>query len=176
MSERLDLHITATTGREHVPFLRKKLLSAHGLLDTPLRELSLALVGDARMSDLHNRYLGIAGPTDVLTFELDHDTRGRVTAGEVVICVPEARRQVRGHRMEVRNELLLYALHGMLHLSGFDDTTGLGYRKMHEMEDKVLTRLGIGAVFSRIPAAAVQDRPRTVRSSEHHAQRKGGRR
>ena len=176
MSERLDLHIMATTGREHVPFLRKKLIAAHGLLRTPLRELSLALVGDVRMSDLHERYLGIAGPTDVLTFELDQDARGRATAGEVVICVPEARRQVRGHKIEVRNELLLYALHGMLHLSGFDDTTGPGYRKMHEMEDKVLTQLGIGAVFSRSAAAATRDNPRASRPLQPRVQGKGGRR
>lgn len=171
MNQRLDLHITATTGREHAPFLRKNLLAAHALLRTRLCELSLALVGDVRMSDLHERFLGVSGPTDVLTFELDNDARGRVTAGEVVICVPEAVRQSRRHRIAVRNELLLYALHGMLHLSGFDDTTKPGYRKMHAMEDKVLTQLGIGAVFKRATPPGAKNAP--ARQAAH---RQGGKR
>jgi probable rRNA maturation factor len=177
MSQPLDLHITATTGHEHVPFLRKKLRAAHGLLPAHLRELSLALVGDARMSALHRRYRGIAGPTDVLSFELDHDRRGRVTVGEVVICVPQAVRQSRRHGNRIADELLLYALHGMLHLSGFDDTTGPGYQKMHAMEDKVLTRLGIGAVFSPgSPGAGAAGPPgRTTRPQPTRATRaKGG--
>lgn len=158
MNQALDLHIAATTGREYARFVRRHILAAHTLLRTQLRELSLALVGDARMSGLHERFMGIGGPTDVLTFELDHDQRGRVTAGEVIICVPEAVRRSREHRIEVRHELLLYALHGMLHLSGFDDTTGPGYRKMHAMEDKLLTELGIGAVF-KAAASAGADAP-----------------
>lgn len=175
MSERLDLQITSTTGREHVPFLRKNLLAAHGLLRTRVSELSVALIGDARMAGLHERYLGIAGPTDVLTFELDHDARGRVTAGEVVVCVPEAVRRAGRQPNAVRNELLLYALHGMLHLSGFDDTTGPGYRKMHRTEDRLLNQLGIGAVFSR-DAADANDTPKATRPRRQNRHNKGGRR
>jgi probable rRNA maturation factor len=105
------------------------------------------------MSQLHQRFLGIAGPTDVLTFELEHDPRGRVTAGEIVICVPEARRQARVRRITVERELFLYALHGMLHLSGFDDRTAAGFGRMHQKEDEILTRLGIGPVFQIPPSA-----------------------
>ena len=104
------------------------------------------------MSQLHQRFLGIAGPTDVLTFELDHDSRGRVTAGEIVICVPEARRQARLRNTGVERELLLYALHGMLHLSGFDDRTAAGFGRMHQKEDEILARLGIGPVFRMPPS------------------------
>ena len=50
----------------------------------------LALVGDARMSALHEQFMGIEGPTDVLTFPIDHDPAGRVTSGEVIVCVPRA--------------------------------------------------------------------------------------
>ncbi len=49
-----------------------------------------------------------------------------------------------------RNEVLLYALHGMLHLSGFDDRTDADFRKMHRMEDRLLARLGIGPVFGPV--------------------------
>jgi len=125
-----------------------------------LAEMSLALVGDATMSEIHEQYLGVTGPTDVLTFELDQDRQGRVTHGEVVICVPEARRRARERRSAVRDELLLYALHGMLHLCGFDDRTDSGFRRIHRAEDEILTRLGVGPVFAprhssaRAPARA----------------------
>lgn len=100
------------------------------------------------MSKLHQQFLNVPGPTDVLTFELDHDTKGRVISGEVIVCLPEAARQAKKNNSTVQKELLLYALHGMLHLSGFDDRTARGYRAMHRKEDQILTRLGVGPVFS----------------------------
>ena len=60
--------MTATTARQWIPFLRRHLRAVHRLLPHPPTELSFALVGDARMSALHERFMGIAGPTDVLTF------------------------------------------------------------------------------------------------------------
>jgi probable rRNA maturation factor len=141
----LSLSISARSGRSMVPYLRRYLAAAHGVMRSPLRELSVALVGDAVMSALHERHMGISGPTDVLTFELDRDGRGRVTSGEVVVCVAQARRQARG---AVKDEVLLCALHGMLHLNGMDDRTPRQFRAMHRKEDSILTRLGIGRVFA----------------------------
>lgn len=135
-------------GAGYTTYLRSHLVGANQILRTTLRDLSVALVDDREMSRLHERFLGVPGPTDVLTFELEHDSRGRVTSGEVVVCVPEARRNARRNRSTVRKELLLYALHGMLHLSGFDDRTASGHRAMHRKEDQILTRLGVGPVFS----------------------------
>src|SRR6478752_5885854 len=119
MSSTLMLQINAATGARHVPFLRRHLGGAHAILKPALDEMSLALVGDARMAKLHAQFMGIAGPTDVLTFPLDEDARGRVTSGEVVVCVPEARRRAKDHKERPERELLLYALHGMLHLCGY---------------------------------------------------------
>lgn len=143
----LDLTLSASTGKAYLPYLRRHLLAAHALLRPALRELSVALVGDQRMSLLHEQFMDIKGPTDVLTFELDHDAKGRVTSGEVVVCVPEARRQSARRKTGVQRELLLYALHGMLHLTGYDDITEDEYRKMHQKEDDILRRLGVGPVF-----------------------------
>jgi probable rRNA maturation factor len=112
-----------------------------------LRELSVALVGERRMASLHEAYLNVNGPTDVLTFPLETDGRGNVIAGEIVICIPEARQRSRRERTSLRDEVLLYALHGMLHLCGFDDRTEAGFTAMHRAEDEILTRLGVGPVF-----------------------------
>jgi probable rRNA maturation factor len=150
----LDLIITARAGRTHVDFLRKMLRRAQRLLRSPLRELSIALVSDLQMSDLHNRFMKDASPTDVLTFPLDQDSRGRAIAGEIVINVSEALRQSRRRGIALRNELLLYGLHGMLHLKGLDDRTDSEYQRMHRLEDRILSKLGIGTVFAISPKRA----------------------
>lgn len=92
-----------------------------------------------------------AAPTDVLTFALDQNGRGEALSGEIVINVAEALRQSRRRGIPVQNELLLYALHGMLHLKGMDDRTDSQYRRMHRLEDRILTKLGVGAVFHSSP-------------------------
>jgi probable rRNA maturation factor len=129
-------------------YIRKHLLQAHGRLTPPLEELSLALVNDKKMSQLHQQFLGIPGPTDVLTFPLEINKKNQALSGEIVICVPEARRRCRETGQELRKELLLYALHGLLHLCGFDDRTDRQFQRMHRMEDQILTRLGVGPVFA----------------------------
>ncbi len=150
------LSITAAAGVKFVPYLRKHLLAAWPMVDDAPRELSVALVDDERMARLHKQFLKIDGPTDVLTFELDHDSTGRCTGGEVIVCVPEAERRAAELKIDVADELLLYALHGLLHLSGFDDKTAAGYQSMHRREDRILTQLGIGTLFHqpRTPARA----------------------
>jgi probable rRNA maturation factor len=147
-TSRLSLRISADVGKQYVPYLRRQLRAAHASLRSKVRELSAALVSDAQMSDLHKRFMGVGGPTDVLSFALDEDDRGRVIAGELIICVPEARRQARRMRTTIEREILLYALHGLLHLSGLDDRTPAGFAEMHRREDEILSKLGIGPVFA----------------------------
>ncbi len=142
------LTITATTGQRHLPFLRRHLKRAHAMLPRAPREISLTLIGDKRMSRLHEQFMGISGPTDVLTFPLDENARGDIISGAIAICVPEARRQSASRGIAVERELLLYALHGLLHLCGFDDRTDKAFSAMHRKEDQILTRLGVGALFN----------------------------
>lgn len=157
----LSLEISAAVGAAHVPFVRRHLSAAHRILRPPLRELSVALVGDRRMSALHEQFLGIAGPTDVLTFPLEVDGRGRPLSGEVVVCVPEARRRAKEQAVAVERELLLYALHGLLHLCGYDDRTDRAFRVMHRTEDQILTRLGVGPVYAPARSAPARNSGRT---------------
>lgn len=170
---KLELVLTAAAGKEYLPALRRYLPKAHEQIKTHLRELSVALVGDATMSRIHKQFLGIEGPTDVMTFPLETDQRGRVVSGEVVVCVPEARRQAKRRKIPVWREVLLYALHGMLHMSGFDDRTEADYRRMHSMEDRILMALGIGATFE---ANDLSSQVRSKRGRLEHFKRAGLRR
>lgn len=67
---------------------------------------------------------------------------------DIVVCLDEAKRQASaaGHRVE--QELLLYALHGVLHCVGYDDHDERAYELMHEVEDRVLEAIGVGATFA----------------------------
>jgi probable rRNA maturation factor len=163
----MPLTITATVGKPYVPYLRKHLKRALPLVPHSPADISIALVNDKTMSALHERHLKIAGPTDVLTYELEHDAAGRCTAGEVIVCVPEAKRQAAERGTTISNEILLYALHGTLHLAGFDDRTERLFRVMHAMEDDILTRIGVGPVFKPAVATKPGGRHRRTKARAH---------
>jgi probable rRNA maturation factor len=119
----------------------------------PRAAVSVALVDDDAMAELPQRHMDVAGPTDVLTFDLREDAAAAVD-GEIVISLDTAAREAatRGH--EAQHEVILYAIHGVLHLLGYDDRTAAKFRRMHAREDEILTQLGLGAVYAReIPPA-----------------------
>jgi len=109
-------------------------------------QLSVAIVGARRMANLHWQYLGVGGPTDVLTFDLGSDRRHGRLDGEIVLCADVARRQ-----RAWRAELALYLVHGVLHLAGYDDRTPRAARRMHAREAELLRELGIA--YSPVEAA-----------------------
>jgi probable rRNA maturation factor len=87
-------------------------------------ELSIAIVELAEMSELNERYRGIAGPTDVLSFECDDlcaatDPDEPVAIGDVVIAPEVAEEQAREYGHTVEEELNLLLVHGVLHLLGY---------------------------------------------------------
>ncbi len=111
-------------------------------------QLNVVVLSDGRMADLHASYCGQAGSTDVLTFDLREDQDQPLMA-DVVVCLDRAvaESQQRGH--DARDELLLYAVHGLMHLLGGDDHNEEGARKMHEREDELLTAAGVGPVYRK---------------------------
>lgn len=105
------------------------------------------------MSKLHERHLGMAGPTDVISFDHLDDAPDRSPNqidADIAICHDVARDEAvkRGH--DVGRELLLYALHGMLHCLGYDDLTDEGFEAMHRKEDETLDAIGVGATFGGV--------------------------
>lgn len=112
----------------------------------PPARIHLALVTDERIAQLNETHLDHKGATDVLTFDLREKPDGRIDA-EIVASVETAQREAsrRGHGLAA--ELALYAVHGTLHLLGFDDRVASQAKKMHEIEDEILTSLGLGRVY-----------------------------
>lgn len=141
------ISITCQTGAAHAVFLERHLAAACSHVKSAPRAISVAIVDAATISRLHEQFLGKREATDVLSFELERDAQG-VSEGEIVVCLDIAQEQSsrRGHAVE--KELLLYALHGLLHLSGYDDLEEAGNRRMHAKEDEILEAIGVGAAFA----------------------------
>lgn len=81
-------------------------------------ELSVSFVDEDEMADLHVRFMGEEGPTDVLSFPLDDvDEDGVRLLGDVVIAPAVA---ARNHPDDPEAELRLLLVHGILHVLGYD--------------------------------------------------------
>ncbi|MCH7526379.1 MAG: rRNA maturation RNase YbeY [Planctomycetes bacterium] len=114
--------------------------------DCPRATISVALVDDARIAKLNKQYLRHDGATDVLSFNLSEEPFD-LLEGEVVISTQTAEREAldRGH--DPMAEVLLYAIHGTLHLLGLKDDTAEQADRMHRIEEEVLMSMGVGRVY-----------------------------
>lgn len=128
---------------------------AIGLCGVKQAELNLVIVADDEMAQLHEQYTGVLGTTDVLTFDMaegglppELGNRPVILEGDIILCLDEAKRQADQRNHPIRHELLLYAIHGLLHLLGEDDHDEAAYQRMHAREDELLQALGIGRVFN----------------------------
>jgi probable rRNA maturation factor len=121
----------------------------------PLAELSVLLVDEAAMTELHMRYMGEPGPTDVLAFPMDEirapqpgGTHGEHSPadppeipgllGDVVICPQVAEAQARQAGHDVRDEISLLCTHGILHLLGYDHAEPEEEREMFALQARLL--------------------------------------
>ncbi len=111
-------------------------------------DVRIRLVGDEEMARAHEAYQGIAGTTDVLTFDLRRDP-GDPLDVDALLCVDEAARQAAERSIPVERELLLYFVHALLHCAGYDDHDPVESERMHAREDELLMELGVGATYRR---------------------------
>ena len=97
-------------------------------LKLPFDEISLVFVGVKRMRTMNKKFLGHDYVTDVITF--DH--------GEIVICPAVACANAKHFNNTVDAEILLYVVHGLLHLAGYDDHAPADIKRMRVMEVKLV--------------------------------------
>ncbi len=119
--------------------------------ETASADVSVAVVTDTEIAELHEKYMNIKGATDVLTFDLAEQhhpgVNGRRVEGEIVVSADTAKRRAEERAHPVAAELALYVVHGTLHLLGMDDATEQEAGKMHEMEDEILSAIGVGRIY-----------------------------
>ncbi|HZZ21028.1 MAG TPA: rRNA maturation RNase YbeY [Opitutaceae bacterium] len=116
----------------------------------PPGELSLVFMADAELAELHGRFLADPTPTDVITFEGESSSG---TAGEICVSVDAAVRQVGRAQARFSAEMLLYVVHGWLHLAGYDDLRPAAKRVMRRAEARAIKILAAGGKMPRFKLA-----------------------
>jgi probable rRNA maturation factor len=96
-------------------------------------DIAIAIVSDARVRALNKKYRGKDKPTDVLSFD----------TGDIVIAGRVARRQARAAGHSVGVELRILALHGLLHLLGYDHHDPADQGRMARLERRLRAKGGL---------------------------------
>lgn len=138
----ITIHVNAPDGTR-VP---------RGLIDRALRatlrreevsraELSVTFLGDPEIAELHDRYLGRAEVTDVLSFALHHE--GEDPLGDVYVGHAQALRQAVEAGDPADQEMARLAVHGALHVLGYDHPEGPARVRcgMYRVQEEVLRGL-----------------------------------
>ncbi|MDV6012094.1 rRNA maturation RNase YbeY [Haloechinothrix sp. LS1_15] len=120
---------------------------------SPLAELAISLVTLQTMEDLHERWMELPGPTDVMAFPMDELGGRRPDApdtspallGDIVLCPAFAGDQARtaGHALD--EELRLLTVHGVLHLLGYDHAEPEEEREMFGLQRRILDEYTVAA-------------------------------
>ena len=111
----------------------------------PQAELSVVLVDETAMTQLHVQWMDEPGPTDVLSFPMDELRPGTDAEdsppgllGDVVVCPQVAAGQARTAGHSTQEEMLLLTTHGILHLLGFDHAEPEEEREMFGIQRDIL--------------------------------------
>jgi probable rRNA maturation factor len=131
--------------------LRRVLLEAARLERVGNGEVSVVLVSDRRIRELNRQFRGIDRPTDVLSFAMVETGEGEPcivsrgeevprVLGDIVISIDTARRQAEEYGHPFARELGFLAVHGFLHLLGYDHETPEEERDMFARQEEILRR------------------------------------
>lgn len=112
---------------------------------SPAAEMSLIFVEPDAIAALHERWLDLEGPTDVMSFPMDELRPGSAQApteagilGDIVICPEVAKAQAAKAGHSSTEEMLLLTVHGILHLLGYDHAEKDEEKEMFALQRKLL--------------------------------------
>ena len=117
--------------------LVQRALAAEGIEQA---EIGILLVDDRRIAKLHGEWFDDPTPTDVITFDL---SAGDTLSGDIAVSTETARRMAREFGWTPRQEVAYYVVHGLLHLTGYDDHTPADRRAMRSRERAVMKAIGL---------------------------------
>lgn len=118
-------------------FLRRCLGEVFRILSLPPYKLSVLICDDRMITALNKEYFNKNCPTDVIAFPLREDGY----LGEVAVSLERAVSVCRDYGNSWRKELVLYLVHGVLHLTGYKDTLKKDRILMREKESEIMEKL-----------------------------------
>lgn len=111
-------------------FIREKLKE----LNVKAKEVNIVLTNDEYIKNLNRDYRGIDSATDVLSFSMDEAQLW----GDIYISLDTALKQAEEQGWDLEREVKFLALHGLLHLLGYNDEDEEGYNTMMQIVEKLL--------------------------------------
>lgn len=129
-------------------FIHTTRITIQGVDPNRETDASLVITDDAQIRELNRQFRKMDKETDVLSFpsdEIDLDT-GRPYLGDIIISYPQAKLQAEQAGHSVETELQLLAVHGLLHLLGFDHSNKEEKKLMWAKQAETLNKLGLVAV------------------------------
>jgi len=99
-------------------------------------EITISFVNEGKIKELNKKYLGKDSPTDVLAFDISEPDKPNRLLADIIICAEEALKNAKIFKTTVPYELNLYAVHGILHILGFNDHTQKQAQLMRKLERK----------------------------------------
>ena len=116
-------------------------------------EVSVTFMSDQAIQEVNAEYRGIDEPTDVISFALEEMTEGEVAIigeegmptvlGDIIISVDTAHRQAEEYGHDLNREIGFLALHGFLHLLGYDHMNEEDEKKMFGRQRDILHSFGL---------------------------------
>lgn len=113
------------------------------ILKKPELDITLRLIDDEEMHHLNLTFRGEDKTTDVLSFnqDLQDPETGRLYLGDILISLPQAIKQAAEHEHSTEDEVSFLAIHGTLHLLGYDHYTEEEKAVMWPLQDQIFAEL-----------------------------------
>lgn len=105
-------------------------------LKVDCKEISIYFTTVKTISGLHQQFFNDPTPTDCISFPIDQEH-----LGEVFVCPSVAIEYAKKHAIDPLQETILYMIHGILHLIGYDDLDPASKRLMRRMEKKCMDHI-----------------------------------
>ena len=138
----MTIEVTNTSG-QLVPAAEINSLLTFALLELALNpecEINVSFVDDDYMTELHIKWMDEPGTTDVLSFPMDMpETPGEaVTLGDIVISPVVAAEQAKAQGHSIEHEIYILAVHGLLHIIGYDHADKAEEKIMFNLQEKIV--------------------------------------
>ena len=137
-------HTSAAVNEVELDQAVRAILKDHKVLRA---QISVAIVNDETIHRLNRNFLQHDYETDVLTFPISEPEQDGILEGEIIASVETATRAAAELSVDPRGELLLYVVHGTLHLLGFDDCDDQQAAEMRRAEQSWLGTFGYAYLF-----------------------------
>ena len=138
--EILDVQEELAIDLEKIRTVCEKILDDCGIASG---KMNVVLVDSDTIRQYNRDFLQHDYPTDTISFPIEDRRSEGHLEGEVLVCTEIAKDRAKEFGWTAEEELLLYVVHGMLHLAGFDDATPEQQTIMQEKEREYLATLGI---------------------------------